>query len=207
MTQTETASMKTAFTRQKEDRVDKVMDEAQRLVNLYRHADAFGEGFQKKLDEMLKKISPEVQAAFSDILGGAVVRQYYDFLMGNKADTSPDDALAEEPAPPAQQGYLPPPDEDDIDTPAPMGGDSTALKSLVKNMIQAHQSELERLLQAQTETLSQVLQRLDKNTHDIASRQTDRLIHAMRQESGNTYSDVIEETPTPVLVPDETEGF
>ena len=81
---------------------------------------------------------------------------------------------------------------------------------LFKNFLKSHQSELEELLKAQSETIATLLKRLDQNTYEVASHQTDRLIDALQQEVGKQkkYSDIIESTgQTPVLVPDEMEGF
>ena len=216
-------SMKESFIHQQQNRVDKVLVEAQKLVNLYRHADAFGEEFNSKLDNLLLNIKPEVLTALSDIQGGLVVRRYCEFLK-DKLNPNPDaahrtDGSGEETSP--QTGYLPNPDDDmplPVETMVSFGQDSPrqpsfdkgVLESLFKTFMATHQAELTQILEKQTETLTDLLERLDRNTHDIAAHQTNRLIDAIQQEAGKQkeYADIIETTgQTPVLVPDETEGF
>jgi len=218
-TLTKSSSLKAAFAREKENRVDKVMEEAQRLVNLYHHSDEFGNEFSAQLDDMLLTSSPEVQAAIQNILGGSDTQKYIDFLKNKKSEVNTDntDPNAEASAT-AQTGYLPSPAEDEpmpmttsLSAPDGNGVNMAVIEALFKNFACTHQTELEHLLQAQTETLSQVMQRLDKNTHEVANHQTNRLINAIKQEAEKQgeYSDVIDETSsqTPVLVPDEMEGF
>ena len=210
----EDTSLKTLFDQQQATHTDLVLEEAQRLVNLYHHASAFGPKFSEQLDAMLLATTPEVQSALSEILGGAVVRRYAEFLKDQKNPKSAEKTQDEdETAPtPAQTGYLPSPEDDPVVAPsaAPVsnGINTAAVESLFKNFILTHQVELERLLRAQTETLSQVMQRVDQTTHDVASRETDRLIHALQQETGKQkkYSDVIEATQAAATPPDETEG-
>ncbi|MBQ7413302.1 MAG: hypothetical protein IJV07_03395 [Alphaproteobacteria bacterium] len=218
-----TVSMKESFIHQQQNRVDEVLVEAQRLVNLYRHSDAFGDDFNKKLDDLLINIKPEVLTALSDIQGGIVVRRYCEFLKDKLNPKSDTEGLAEnaDSEAPQQTGYLPNPD-DDIPFPVEIGtasGEKTArqpslgkgvLEALFKTFMETHQAELTQILEKQTETLTDLLERLDRNTHDIAAHQTNRLIDAIKTEAGKQkeYADIIESTgQTPVLVPDETEGF
>ena len=214
---TTSASLKAAFTREKETRVDQVMEEAQRLVNLYHHTDEFSEEFSAQLDDMLLSSSPETQAAMQNILGGNDIRKYIDFLKSRKEeDTTSNNSDDKNTATTTQTGYLPSPaDDEPISMPAFSSDENKAniafIETLFKNFEQAHHAELEHLLKAQAETLSQVMQRLDKNTHEIANHQTNRLISAIKQETEKQgeYSDVIDESSsqTPVLIPDDMEGF
>ena len=200
-------SLKSVFKQEQQNRGNAVIDEAQRLVNLYRHAESFGEEFMAKLDDMLLTASPEVQTALSDILGGQVVRQYCLFLKDKK--TPKEEKQTEEEAP-EQKGYLPEPTIAAPTLTGESGIDPAALEMIFQNFLKAHQEELAELLKAQSETMSTLLKRFDQNTHEVASHQTDRLINALQQETGKQkkYSDIIESTgQTPVLVPDETEGF
>ena len=209
----EKTSFRKAFIQEQQNHVDDVAEEAQRLVNLYRHADAFGDDFMPKVDEMLLAASPEVLTAMSNILGGQVVRRYCSYL---KEKTMPEEQRIEKTEKiekPVQKGYLPDPEKEILSFPttgAGSGIDAGVLDILFKKFLEAHQEELSQLLKEQTETMSNLLQRFDKNTHEMASHQTDRLIDALQQEAGKQkqYADVIESTAqTPVLVPDEMEGF
>ena len=201
-------SLKSTFIKEQQNRTDNVVEEAQRLVNLYHHAEAFGEDFMGKLDEMLLAASPEVQTALSNILGGQIVRQYCLFLK-EKTEQKENKKVNEENEEIKREGYLPKPDEELTAVSGSSIG-SGDLDALFKNFLKAHQTELEQLLKAQSETISTLLKRFDQNTHEVASHQTDRLIDALQQEVGKqkSYSDIIESTgQTPVLVPDEMEGF
>ena len=209
--ETQNQSFRSAFIEEQRTHVDTVIEEAQRLVNLYRHADAFGEEFMPKLDQMLLSATPEVQTALSDILGGQVVRQYCTYLKEHTMPQQEQPTDSEDQSLKPQQGYLPTPDGDlgqYFD-----GGETSStsgIESLLKQFLTAHQQELNEILKAQSENLTTVLGKIDQNTHEVASHQTDRLINVIQQEAGKQkkYADVIEAGPqSPVLVPDETEGF
>ena len=76
--------MRSAFIKKKEEQSDKVLIEAQRLVNLYRNINAFPEEFHAELDQTLLHTSSEVQSTLTRIVGGEEVRRYLDFLKENK---------------------------------------------------------------------------------------------------------------------------
>ena len=203
-------SLKSIFKQEQQNRGNDIIDEAQRLVNLYRHAESFGEEFMAKLDDMLLAASPEVQTALSDILGGQVVRQYCLFLKDRKMPKEEEQVEENAKDVSKQEGYLPKPTAAAPMVAGESGIDAAALEVIFQNFLKAHQEELTELLKAQSETMSTLLKRFDQNTHEVASHQTDRLINALQQETGKQkkYSDIIESTAqTPVLVPDETEGF
>ncbi|MBR6411799.1 MAG: hypothetical protein IKS41_01390 [Alphaproteobacteria bacterium] len=208
---TQNQSFRSAFIEEQKTHVDTVMEEAQRLVNLYRHADAFGEEFMPKLDQMLLSASPEVQTALSDILGGQIVRQYCTYLKERTMprETQPSDSDDNKPVEP-QKGYLPTPDGDLNQFLGGQGNSEGGMEALLKQFLTAHQQELNEILKAQSENLTTVLGKMDQNTHEGTSHQTDRLVNIIQQETGKQkkYEDVIEAGPqSPVLVPDETEGF
>ena len=198
-----TQSFRSTFIEEQKIHTDTVIEEAQRLVNLYRHADSFGKDFMVRLDQMLLSAPAEVQTALSDILGGQIVRRYCTYL---KERTMPkNDPNPEEKQPLPQQGYLPDPNE----TSPSAQGTASDIESLLKSFLTAHKQELNDLLKAQSDHLETILGRFNQNAHEVATRQTDRLINTIQQEAGQKkYADMIEASPqTPVLVPDETEGF
>ena len=202
----ENKSFKELFKQEQQNRGNAVIDEAQRLVNLYRHAESFGEEFMPELDKMLLAASPEVQTALSDILGGQVVRQYCMFLKDKKSSNHEEEQPDQEKEV-VPKGYLPEPTAT-LTGAGGSGMDTAAFEVLFQNFLKAHQEELTQLMKTQSETMSTLLKRFDQNTHEVASHQTDRLINALQQEVGKqkSYSDIIESTgQTPVLVPDETE--
>ena len=202
----QTKSYRSAFIEEQKTHVDTVLEEAQRLVNLYRHADSFGEDFKVQLDQMLLSAPMEVQTALSDILGGQVVRQYCAYLKERVAPEQPANQKSDEKKSVIQQGYLPSPEEAN----ATIGGNAGNVEGMLKEFFEAHQQALKELLKVQSENLTNILGRVNQNTHEMALNQTDRLINAIQQEKGKQkkYADVIEAgVQTPVLVPDETEGF
>lgn len=210
--QTNDSSMRSAFIKKKEEQSDKVLIEAQRLVNLYRNINAFPEEFHTELDQTLLHTSSEVQSTLTRIVGGAEVRRYLDFLKENKVHSDLSTDTEEDNDPHPVIGYLPEP-ENDInlsfvnEVPLTQNSTSIDMEKVIKNLTDSRQSELEKLLKAQTETLTQLLKQMDQNRQELAGHQTDRLINALHQDTQkrDKYSDIIETAP--VLVPDETEGF
>ena len=204
-TETQTQSLRNTFIEEQKIHTDTVLEEAQRLVNLYRHADSFGQDFAEQLDQMILSASSEVQTALSDILGGKVVRQYCSYL---KERTTPQNASDQntEQNPIPQQGYLPNPEESPT---IPLQETGSNVEALLESFLAVHKQELAELLKAQSDHLTTILGRFNQNAHEVAAHQTDRLINTIQQEAGQKkYADVIEASPqTPVLVPDETEGF
>lgn len=219
MTETDT-SLISSFTRQRRAQGDDVLEQAQKLVNLYRCLSVLPKGFSQQLDEMLLAASPEVQTALSDIVGGSIVRQYLDYL---KDKTNPHTDHQTEQKPEASvypTGYLPTPDAD-----IPISSDAVAekhttgtektnvaaLENLFKSFLVSHQEEMEKILNAQTRTLVQLMQRLDQQAQHTAHEQTDRLADLIKEKTAKQYSDVIETAAgTPPAVPfvsDDGEGF
>lgn len=116
MTQETTAQKMTvldAFLKQREKRQNTTGIEAKRLVNLYRQLPLFGEGFLETYNKMLLDASADVQMALPDIIGGAVVRQYLEFLKGNKDfnEASDDTENASSYEYHQEESYLPDADE------------------------------------------------------------------------------------------------
>ena len=208
-------SLKNIFIQERENKTDVVLEEAQRLVNLYRHSESFGEDFIKTLDEQLLAIPPEVEVALSHIQGGEIVRKYCLFLKDrNKPQAEKDETGETDETIDVVEGYLPSPEFDKKIELNGVSSDikqnqSETLENLFQTFLQAHKTELEQLLKMQSDTLSGILQKMDQTTQSVATHQTDRLINAIQNEnSQQKYSDIIESTnQTPVLVPDDMEGF
>lgn len=206
------SSMRSAFIKKKEEQSDQVLIEAQRLVNLYRNINTFPAEFHTEVDQTLLHASSEVQTTLTRIVGGEEVRRYLDFLKENKTysdmstDTKEDDTLH------PISGYLPDPEDDIIYSfssgmPQPQISNTVDIEKIIKNLTDSRQAELEKLLQVQTETLTNLLKQMDQSRQELAGHQTDRLINALHKDNQkqDKYSDIIEASP--VLVPDETEGF
>ena len=69
-----------SFLKQRNSKTNGVMQEAQRLVNLYRILNDFGEDFVNEYNTMLKNSSDEVQMALKALVAGQEVCQYLEFL-------------------------------------------------------------------------------------------------------------------------------
>ena len=208
--------MREAFIKKKAERSDKIMEEAQRLVNLYRHSKSFPADFHAELDLKLLHSSPEVQASLSRIVGGTEVRNYLEFL--KESNTTFTVSNTEENEEGEKQisinGYLPEPSEDlpvfsaDGSTNITEPSGNLNLETIIKGLTETRQAELENLLKVQTETLVQLLEKIDQKRQEVAGQQTERLINAIHQEATEQkkYSDIIE-TPETLHSSHETEGF
>ena len=213
--QTENISMHDSFIKKNEEQSDKILEEAQRLVNLYRHSNSFSSDFRKDLDEKLLYASAEVQSALSRIIGGEEVRRYLDFLKSNTMSPSSSTTdINEDGDQIPMAGYLPDPENDISVCNSSNTSENIqinylpALEKVIKEFNSAHQSELGELLKAQTDTLTQLLKQMDQKRQELAGHQTDRLINALNQDINkrDKYSDIIETSPTTPSF-DETKGF
>jgi len=210
MSNTENTSLTQDF-RQAQEQNDAIMEEAQRLVNLYRQVGVLGDAFSAELDQKLLNISPEVMTALGNIFGGQIVRQYCLYLR-EKSGLADSDKPKDSPEM-KQTGYLPTPDKDlpvfDLPATAGQGGasgaDLSALAGLFQSFLATHQTELEQILNKQTDTLTQLLQQFDRHTNAVA----DAIKHESQQH--NKYSEVIETAadaqPMTPFVSDDMEGF
>ncbi len=214
MTETQQENLlRKAFLNKKQEQKNVVLDEAQRLVNLYRHSNAFGEKFISELDEQLLNMSPEVQSALSDISGGKVVRQYYDFLTENSNKVSPKDE--ESAVQMGKVGYLPAPDQD-IFIPQPSVGQGnsalseTTIKTMLQEFFQFHCREIENMLTLQNERFAELIHQVVKKNGGMTSEQADKLIEAIKMNKTHSYyPEVIETGPSDPssFITEEGEGI
>lgn len=111
MAQTENISMNKfhAFLKQKDNKTNVAMQEAQRLINLYRVLSVFGADFMDKYNAMLLSTTDEVQMALNALVSGQEVRQYLEFLQqeenGGGSDKGADKNVV-------QTGWLPSPEDE-----------------------------------------------------------------------------------------------
>ena len=98
-----------AFLKQKNGKGNVVMQEAQKLVNLYRLLNSLGENFVDEYNAMLLNTSDEVLMTLNAIVGGREVREYFDFLSQDKRkEDSPESAETI----PQNSGWLPSPSDE-----------------------------------------------------------------------------------------------
>lgn len=201
------------FLKKRQEQTNVVLDEAQRLVNLYRHSKAFGKEFIQELDEQLLNMSPEVQSALSDISGGKVVRQYYDFLSENSGKTSSENE--EDTIQAGTIGYLPTPEQDMFTPQASVGQGNAELseatiKTMMQEFFQFHCREIENILTLQNERFAELIHQVVKKNGGMTSEQADKLIEAIKMSKTTPYYPEVIETgtsDTSSFVTEEGEGI
>lgn len=176
-------SLFSSFAKQQNNRGNDVSEQAQRLVNLYRHANLFGDNFPETFDKMLLSASPEVLTALNDIIGGPTVRRYYDYLNGKNTvqrTASEGDKTVETNEKESGAGYLPTPDEDlpstigNINLPTGQIGGETkgSLETFFKHLIDVHHDEIKK----QNTFLQQALDHLQTGLqHQVEEQKKDSI--------------------------------
>lgn len=180
---TETSTAKTsantleAFVFEKTQKVNDVLIEAQRLINLYRQLNVLGPDFVPTFDKMLLSSKPDVQLALSNLSSGDTVRQYLKFLQSRlhqniNQEEQENNSISEDAA-----SYLPSPDEVPPFqmTPTIIGNGTEAvgaaqpevLSALVKVLSDAQQKSLEQ----QNAFLKQALEQMQKNVSQQSGAQ------------------------------------
>lgn len=169
-----------AFLKQRAKRQNSAAVEARKLVNLYRQLSLFGDDFLDKYNEMLMAATPEVQMALPDMVGGAVVRQYLEFLKGRAKQNDTDAVISEEEAVDAYQyrhaeSYLPSPDEVPpfaMNTPIYSSGTSEMSGGDMVSLT-AQMAAFERALEQQNAFLTQALTQMQQNIVTACSTSSD----------------------------------
>ena len=100
-----------AFVFEKTQKVNDVLIEAQRLINLYRQLNVLGKDFVPIFDKMLLSSKPDVQLALSSLSSGDTVRQYLKFLQGRLNKNSDQEQQENNSISEDAASYLPSPDE------------------------------------------------------------------------------------------------
>lgn len=106
------ANLLGAFIQKRTQKSDIVIEQAQQLVNLYRNLSLFGAGFVATYNKMLLEAPADVQMSLSNIMGGAIVRQYLEFLKGQTGAEQPESVSEETRQFATSEGYLPEPSAD-----------------------------------------------------------------------------------------------
>lgn len=195
-----------AFVFEKTQKVNDVLVEAQRLINLYRQIKVFGPDFVSTFDKMLLSSKPDVQLALSNLSGGDTVRQYLKFLQNRMQqetdlEESENNSISEDAA-----SYLPSPDEvppfQMTSTVTVNGnGESTlaqpdVLNTLIQEISASQQKTMnemiERMMREQTKLLSDSLSAVLHNTQKIAQEQVQNISSLIASGSGSAYPHVEE---------------
>ncbi len=165
------------FMRKKGPQENSLVEQAQRLVNLYHHLSVFGPDFGAQYNQMLLDAPPDVQTMLNSIIGGPVVRQYLDFLKKQTTTAGKSETSDEKTSFSGAESYLPSPEEDfmgplTLPTGIPDTTDSSHhINALMKAMKQMQQAEAERqtaFLQQALEKMQSVLLQQIHNTQPTA---------------------------------------
>lgn len=88
------------------------VQEARRLVNLYRSLHCFGDDFVEQYNQMLLSASPRVQRLLGTFMGGDEVAEYAEFLKQTSRLNDSEKQSEENVSNAIQGGYLPTPTQD-----------------------------------------------------------------------------------------------
>lgn len=201
MTETETKtpnqnSLLKAFEEKRLHRANETLIKAQRLVNIYRCLGAFPDSYIATYNEMLRSVDPETERLLSSILGGAVVRNYIDFLKNaaNEAKTDASDASKKTEAP-AHTGWLPTPESDTenytetIASLADTHGQEAILQKIMQMIIKIHHDENEK----QEHQLQNAIEEIQKKIGPIpGTPEMEARIQAFRAEQRQMLNEALE---------------
>ena len=194
MEQKNTASVKLkSFLKNKNAKANVAMQQAQKMVNLYRSLDDLGDDFVDQFNAELLGLSENAELMLNALIGGNEVRQYLDYL--RHTNTSDNDENQDESSISIQtQGYLPGP-EQDIEE----GSDSAYVSRVDFEKFKAEQADLvrhlsEQLLNHQAQALAEAIKQLYPNAdanqsgkpHQSGSPYTERY-------TSSEYSEIIED--------------
>ena len=174
------------FKARKTEKDSTSLQEARRLVNVYRSLSCFGSDFIDKYNQMLMDVKPNVRRLFSTFMGGKEVEDYLEFLEENAhLSVSANGEKEGLTVVPQNKGYLPDPDSD-VDV---------SKKTETFSVSEAEWREMKaqnEALAKQTKDLLNIVKELGKN--EKRSRGTEGYSAAPRSSSFENYSEIIEDT-------------
>lgn len=172
-----------AFLKQRNNKTNAAMQEAQRLINLYRVLGAFGPDFVDEYNKMLMQSSDEVQMALNALVAGQEVRQYLEFLQqeekGQKGDESVDKKAV-------QTGWLPLPEDEQ-----PQTGEAKSISN----------ADWAAFMKAEEEKIAKIISSLREEQETALKNLSDQLTSTLqirpgsisKEEEPENYSEIIEE--------------
>ena len=149
-----------SFLKQRNSKTNVAMQEAQRLVNLYRVLNDFGSDFVDEYNVMLKNSSDEVQMALKALVGGQEVRQYLEFLESEENKEQNDNDSIN---PSQQVGWLPSPETEVVKSNASGGVSADAWQAFVKQQDEKLAQIASELRAEQTEALTRMMNQLSSS--------------------------------------------
>ena len=183
------------FLDNKNTKANTALLQAQKMVNLYRALDDFGEEFVNQFNSELLEISENSELMLNALIGGNEVRQYLDYL--RHTNTSDKDVEQGDDQVVQPQGYLPGPEQDVDEKGDPKSSNYVSQVDFEK--FKAEQADLmrqlsEQLLTHQAQALAQAIKQLYPNLEN--SQQTKpRATGSPYTEryTSSEYSEIIED--------------
>lgn len=157
-----------------------LLQEARRLVNLYRSISCFGDDFVDQYNKMLLNVQPNIRRLLRNFMGGEEVESYLQFLEQNIHLSQNGSEHKNEMNTLQTKGYLPDPSMDE------RGG-------IQKGKITVSESEWEEMKEQKKALLEQtqmLLKRLERLEQNISG--TKRPLNT--PSSYENYSEIIEES-------------
>ena len=178
-----------AFLQRRSNKTNVALQEAQKLVNLYRVLNEFGPNFVDQYNSMLLNSSDEVQMALKGLVAGEEVRQYLDYIKEKvEKPESSNGKLAGSMQP---TGYLPSP-EDEVVANVGTGSDGAFIS----------RPEWQEFLQKQEEQWKTLVTELKEEQQRTLTQLADQLSVVQKAKpvaqsisQADSYSEIIEETP------------
>lgn len=184
------------FLDNKNTKANTALLQAQKMVNLYRSLDDFGEDFINQFNSELLDISENAELMLSALIGGNEVRQYLDYLRHTHTVDAEDEQGEAPVSAPSAQGYLPGPEQDTDESEAKS---SVYVSQVDFERFKAEQADLmrqlsEQLVTRQAQALAQAIKQLYPNSetlqqtksHVAGSPYTERY-------TSSDYSEIIED--------------
>ena len=173
-----------AFLQQKNSKGNATMQEAQKLVNLYRLLNCLGPNFVDEYNTMLLSASDEVLMTLNALVGGQEVRQYFNFLSQDKRKEETQDGSDKTSQ---NVGWLPSPAEE----------------GSVPNGNYVSTEDWNAYVKAEREKITELITKLREEQNETLRLLTDQLtasLHVKSSPSQNTvgsapleYSEIIED--------------
>jgi hypothetical protein len=184
-----------AFLDNKNTKANTAMQQAQKMVNLYRSLDDFGEDFVDQFNKELLEISENAELMLNALIGGNEVRQYLDYLRHtNTVDNDAEQGDAS--VIPPTQGYLPGPEQDGSDDEVKS---SAYVSQLDFEKFKTEQADLmrqlsEQLLTHQAQALAQAIKQLYPNSENLQQTKSRATGTPYTERyTSSEYSEIIED--------------
>jgi len=179
-----------AFLQHKNNKTNVAMQGAQKLINLYRVLDDFGEEFVEEYNTMLLDASDEVKMALKGLMGGAEVRQYLDYLIERshqRKNTEGENVATQGGA----LGYLPSPSEEMVGSREEIKGDYVS-QAEWQNFLKEQNAKMDHLFAQLKEEQEEALKRLMNQLSMTSAVKAAQMPPPGVQQKPD-YSEIIEE--------------